>query len=44
MQPKPVFPDILKIADFWCKSADVSIIQEVCHVIYLFFGSSLGKV
>ena len=36
---------------FWCnavlisseKNADVSRIQKVCHVIYIFFGSSLGK-
>ena len=42
MQSKPVFLDILKIADFRWKNADVS--QGVCRVIYVFFGSSLGKV
>ena len=36
--------DITKIADFRWKSADVSRIQEVYHMIYVFFGSSLGKV
>ena len=44
MQSMPVFPDILKIIDFWCKNACVSRTQEVCHVIYAFFGSSLGKL
>ena len=44
MQPIPVFPDILKITDFWCKNADVNRTQEVCHVIYVILGSSLGKV
>ena len=41
MQSIPVFPDILKIADFRRKEADVSRTQGVCHVIY---GSPLGKV
>ena len=36
--------DITKIADFRWKSADVSRTQEVYHMIYVFFGSSLGKV
>ena len=36
--------DITKIADFPWKSADVSRTQEVYHMIYVFFGSSLGKV
>ena len=40
----PVFLDILKIADFWSKNADVSRTQGVCQVIYVVFGSSLGKV
>ena len=40
----PVFPDILKFADFRWKKSDVSRTQGVCHVIYVFFGSSLGKV
>ena len=26
------------------KNADVSRIQGVCHMIYVFFGCSLGKV
>ena len=39
-----VFLDIQKSADFRRKNADVSRIQEVCHVIYIFFGFSLGKV
>ena len=33
MQSIPVFPDILKIADFWWKNADVSRTQGLCHVI-----------
>ena len=32
-----------KIADFWLKNADFSRTQGVCHMIYIFFGSSLGK-
>ena len=36
--------DITKIADFRWKSADVSRTQEVYHMIYVFFGSSLCKV
>ena len=44
MQSVAVFPDILKIADFRWKNADVSRTQGVCHVIYVFFGSSLGTV
>ena len=44
MQSIPVFPDILKISDFRWKNEDVSRTQGVCHVIYVFFGSSLGKV
>ena len=39
-----VFSDIGKFADFWWKSADVGKTQGVCHVIHIFFGSSLGKV
>ena len=42
MQSIPVFPDILKIADFRWKKADLSKTQVVCHVIYVFFGSFLG--
>ena len=44
MQSIPVFPDITKIADCWSRNADVSRNQEVCHVIFVFFGSSLDKV
>ena len=44
MQFISVFLDIAKIADFWWKSADVSRPQGLCHVIYMFFESSLGKV
>ena len=44
MQSISVFPDIVKFADFWWKNVDVSRTQVVCHVIYVFFGSSLGKV
>ena len=39
----PVFPDIIKIADFLWKNADVSRTQRVCYVNHVFFGSSLGK-
>ena len=39
-----VFLDIAKFANFRRKSADVSRTQTVCHVIHIFFGSSLGKV
>ena len=44
MQPVPVFPDITKIGYLWWKYADVSKTQGACHVIYVFFGSSFGKV
>ena len=33
-----------KICWFPVKNADVSRTQGVCHVIHIFFGSSLGKV
>ena len=39
-----VFFDITKVSDFRCKNADVSTTQEMCHVIYIFFGSALGKI
>ena len=40
-----IFLDIKKVADLiLTKNADVSGIQVVYHVIYLLFGSSLGKV
>ena len=44
MQYISVFLDITKIADFLVKNADVSRTPVVCNVIYIFFGSSLGKV
>ena len=39
-----VFIDIAKFADSRGKNADVSRNQGVCHVIHIFFGSSLRKV
>ena len=36
--------DIAKFIDFRSKNADVSRTQVVCHMIHIFFGSSLGKV
>ena len=46
MQSIFVFPDIswTKVADFQWKNADVDRSQGVFHVIYIVFGSSLGKV
>ena len=44
MQSIPVFPDIRKIPDFRCKNANVSGTQGVCHGIYVFYLSFLGKV
>ena len=44
MKSLSVFLDITKVADFQWENADVSRTQGVCHVIYIFFGSSLGKV
>ena len=44
MQSIHVFPDILKNDDFPRKNADVSRTQGVHHVIYVFSGSSSGKV
>ena len=44
MKSVSVFLDTTKFADFQRKSADVSRTQGVCHVILIFFGSSLGKV
>ena len=40
MQSISVFLDKAKFTDFLWKSADVSRTQGVCHVIYMFFGSS----
>ena len=39
-----VFLDMAKFADFRWKNANVSRTQSVCHLIHIFFGSSLGKV
>ena len=44
MQSISVFLDIAKVAYFQGKNADVSRTQVVCHRIYIFFGSSLGKI
>ena len=44
MQSIAVFFDIAKFIDFRLKHADVSRTQGVCHLIHIFFGSSLGKV
>ena len=44
MQYTSAFVDITKVPDFLCKNADVSRTQGVCHVIYIFFGSSLVKI
>ena len=44
MQSISVFLDIGKFADFRQKNADVSKTQGMCHVIYILFGPSLGKL
>ena len=44
MQSVAVFLDITEVADFRWKNVDVSRTQEVCQVIYIFAGPSLGKV
>ena len=46
MQAISAFFGIAKVADFWCKNADVSRTHKSlkCHVIYIVFGSSLGKL
>ena len=44
MESISVFLDVTKVADFRLKNADVTRTREVCHVIYIFFGFSLGKV
>ena len=38
------FSNITKIANLWWKNFDVSRTPGVCHMLYTFFGSSLGKV
>ena len=44
MQSTSVFPDIAKFKDFRLKNADVSRTQGLCHVIHIFFGSSLDQI
>ena len=44
MQSVSVFLDIAKVADFRWKNADASRTQVVCHVVYMFFKSSLSKI
>ena len=44
MQSISVFLNIAKLVNFKRKNADVSKIQGMCHVIYVIFGPSLGKV
>ena len=39
-----VFLYITKVADFALKNAGFNKTQRVCHVIFIVFGSSLGKV
>ena len=41
MQSIYVFPDIAEVANLRWKNAYASSTQGVCHVIYVFFGSSL---
>ena len=44
MQSTSEFLDTAKFADFHWKNAGVSRTQGVCHMIHVFFESSLGKV
>ena len=44
MQSTSVFLDIAIFTDFQWKNDDVNRTQRVCHVVDIFFGSSLGKV
>ena len=46
MQSISIFIDIFLEINFYIleKNADVSKTQGVCHMVYTFFGSSLGKV
>ena len=44
IQSMPVFLDTTKVADFQWKNIDVSRSQGVCHVVYMVFGSSFGKI
>ena len=44
MQYMSLFLEITEFADFGWKNANVSRVQGMCHVIHIFFRSSLGKV
>ena len=44
MQPLSVFLDITKNDDFLWKNDAASRNQGVCHMIYVSFGTSLGKI
>ena len=44
MQTITVFLDVTKITDLQWKNVDVSRTQVLFHMIYMFFGSSLGKI
>ena len=35
--------DITTVSDYKWKNADASRTQDMCHVIYIFFGSDLVK-
>ena len=39
-----LFLNTLKVPNFRRKNADVTKTQGVCHVVYMFLGSSLGKI
>ena len=43
MDSMSVIHDIAIFADFRWKNGDVRRTQGVCHVIHMYFGSSLGK-
>ena len=40
----PVSLDIIKLADFWYKKANVNRTHGVCYVIHIFFGSTLDNI
>ena len=44
MKSRSVFPDTTKDSDFHWENPDFSRTQGVCHVTYVLFVSSLGKV
>ena len=44
MQFLVVVPDVTKAANFRWNIADFKRIQGVRHVIYIYFGSSLGEL